>query len=98
MKNMAKFRCIPLNKMFRYRLIFSLLQAGSLMQRSISYIDSRLIRTSDIATRPIGPRSMVATGPEEVEAAKWEFENDMERFLEVAEVKYTRAEFLLLLC
>ena len=32
---------------------------------------------------------MVATGPEEIEAAKWEFKNDMERFLEVAEVGAT---------
>ena len=59
---------------------------GSLLQGTILYVDLKLIWRSDLATAPIGPRSVVATGPEEVEAAKWEFEKDMERFLEVAEV------------
>ncbi|KAK7739128.1 Leucyl aminopeptidase yscIV [Cytospora paraplurivora] len=43
------------------------------------------LASGDIATASIGPRSLVATGPDQLEAAKWEFEHDMERFLEVAE-------------
>jgi leukotriene-A4 hydrolase len=43
------------------------------------------IASGDIATASIGPRSLVATGPEELLEAKWELENDMEKFLEVAE-------------
>lgn len=43
------------------------------------------LASGDIATASIGPRSLVATGPDQLEAAKWEFEQDMERFLEVAE-------------
>ena len=93
---MVKFRCIPLNKMYRSLLIFLPLQAGSFLSYLIMFIGSMLIGISDIVTAPIGPRSMVATGPEEIEAAKWEFENDMERFLEVAEVKCTGAERLFL--
>lgn len=45
-----------------------------------------LIDCSDIATAPIGPRSVVATGPGEIQDAKWEFEEDMERFIQAAEV------------
>ena len=45
-----------------------------------------LIRLSDLAIASIGPRSLVATGPEEIVAAKWEFEADTERFLRAAEV------------
>ena len=41
---------------------------------------------SDIATASIGPRSIVATGPEEIQSSKWELEADMERFIETAEV------------
>lgn len=41
---------------------------------------------SDIATASIGPRSTVATGPEEIQASKWEFEADTERFIQTAEV------------
>lgn len=43
------------------------------------------LASGDIATAPIGPRSLVATGPDQLEGAKWEFERDMERFMEVAE-------------
>lgn len=43
------------------------------------------IASGDIATAAIGPRSLVSTGPEELSAAKWELENDMEKFLEAAE-------------
>jgi len=43
------------------------------------------IASGDIATASIGPRSLVATGPEELLATKWELENDMEKFLETAE-------------
>jgi leukotriene-A4 hydrolase len=43
------------------------------------------IASGDIVTAPIGPRSVVATGPNEIEACRWEFERDMERFMEVAE-------------
>ncbi|MCJ1328022.1 hypothetical protein MMC10_004697 [Thelotrema lepadinum] len=43
------------------------------------------IASGDIATASIGPRSVVAAGPEELCAAKWELEDDMERFIEAAE-------------
>lgn len=43
------------------------------------------LASGDIATASIGPRSVVSTGPEELSDAKWELENDMEKFLEVAE-------------
>ena len=43
------------------------------------------LASGDVATASIGPRSQVITGPEEVLAAKWEFEADMENFLHVAE-------------
>ncbi len=42
---------------------------------------------SDIATASVGPRSLVATGPEEIQASKWEFEADTERFIQTAEVR-----------
>lgn len=41
----------------------------------------------DIAAASIGPRSVVATGPGEIQDAKWEFEADMERFIQAAEVR-----------
>lgn len=47
------------------------------------------IASGDIASTSIGPSSQVATGPEELAAAKWELEDDMERFIEVAEVSYS---------
>ena len=34
---------------------------------------------------PIGPRSEVATGPDEVKDCQWELEKDTERFLQTAE-------------
>lgn len=43
------------------------------------------IASGDIATASIGPRSLVLTGPEELSDAKWELENDTEKFIEVAE-------------
>jgi leukotriene-A4 hydrolase len=43
------------------------------------------IASGDIATASIGPRSLVSTGPEELSDAKWELENDTEKFIEVAE-------------
>ena len=43
------------------------------------------LASGDIAEARIGPRSVVATGPEELEASKWELEADTERFLQAAE-------------
>lgn len=43
------------------------------------------LASGDIAQAPIGPRSFVATGPGELKACQWEFERDMEKFMEVAE-------------
>jgi leukotriene-A4 hydrolase len=43
------------------------------------------VASGDIVTAPIGPRSIVATGPNELEECKWELERDMEKFMEVAE-------------
>ncbi|KAM0213006.1 hypothetical protein ACHAQI_004526 [Fusarium lateritium] len=43
------------------------------------------VASGDIATASIGPRSIVATGPNELEECKWELERDMEKFMEVAE-------------
>ncbi|KAL8722034.1 MAG: hypothetical protein Q9225_001410 [Loekoesia sp. 1 TL-2023] len=43
------------------------------------------LASGDIATAPIGPRSTVATGPEELEASKWELEADTEHFIQIAE-------------
>jgi leukotriene-A4 hydrolase len=43
------------------------------------------VASGDIVTASIGPRSVVATGPNELEACKWELERDMEKFMEVAE-------------
>ncbi|KAF5019154.1 hypothetical protein F66182_8859 [Fusarium sp. NRRL 66182] len=43
------------------------------------------VASGDIETAPIGPRSVVATGPNELEECKWELERDMEKFMEVAE-------------
>ena len=44
------------------------------------------LASGDIAWASIGPRSLVATGPEELNAAKWELEKDTENFIQVAEV------------
>lgn len=43
------------------------------------------IASGDLATARIGKRSVVTTGPEALEGAKWELEADMDKFLEVAE-------------
>ena len=43
------------------------------------------IASGDIATASIGPRSVVATGPEELMGTKWELEEDTEKFIQVAE-------------
>ncbi|CAH0024370.1 unnamed protein product [Clonostachys rhizophaga] len=43
------------------------------------------VASGDIVTAPIGPRSVVATGPNELEGCRWELERDMEKFMEVAE-------------
>jgi leukotriene-A4 hydrolase len=43
------------------------------------------LASGDIATASIGPRSVVSTGPEELSDAKWEFEADTEKFIQVAE-------------
>ncbi|KAI9879447.1 MAG: hypothetical protein M1830_008494 [Pleopsidium flavum] len=44
------------------------------------------LASGDIATASIGPRSTVATGPEEIGASKWELEADTEKFIQTAEV------------
>ncbi|EFX01110.1 leukotriene a4 hydrolase [Grosmannia clavigera kw1407] len=43
------------------------------------------LASGDIATAPIGPRSVVATSPDQIRACQWEFEQDMPRYLDVAE-------------
>ncbi|KAH8893333.1 hypothetical protein GQ53DRAFT_745573 [Thozetella sp. PMI_491] len=43
------------------------------------------LASGDIATAPIGKHSVVATGPNELEASKWELEHDMDKFMEAAE-------------
>ncbi|KKY15784.1 putative leukotriene a4 hydrolase [Phaeomoniella chlamydospora] len=43
------------------------------------------IASGDIVEAPIGPRSVVATGPNEVKDCQWELERDTESFIQVAE-------------
>ncbi|KAL8972791.1 MAG: hypothetical protein Q9183_000355 [Haloplaca sp. 2 TL-2023] len=43
------------------------------------------IASGDIHKAEIGPRSKVATGPEEIEAAQWELKADTENFIQIAE-------------
>ncbi|KAM7197350.1 leukotriene A-4 hydrolase [Naviculisporaceae sp. PSN 640] len=43
------------------------------------------LASGEIATAPIGKKSVVATGPGELEEAKWELEEDMDKFMEHAE-------------
>lgn len=43
------------------------------------------LASGDIATASVGPRSLVATGPEELRDAKWELEEDTEKFIDIAE-------------
>ena len=48
-----------------------------------SYLSA--IASGDIATAEIGPRSTVATGPDELADCKWELEADAEKFLKAGE-------------
>jgi len=43
------------------------------------------IASGDIVTAPIGKRSVVATGPNELKESQWELEEDMDKFMEHAE-------------
>ncbi|KAK3326345.1 peptidase family M1-domain-containing protein [Apodospora peruviana] len=43
------------------------------------------LASGDIATAPIGKRSVVATGPNELKESQWELEADMDKFMDVAE-------------
>lgn len=43
------------------------------------------LASGDIVTAKIGKRSVVATGPNELEACKGEFEEDMDKFMDAAE-------------
>lgn len=43
------------------------------------------LASGDIAQAKIGPRSVVATGPKELEAAKWELEGSTENFIQTIE-------------
>ena len=44
------------------------------------------LASGDIARAPIGPRSVVATGPKELKAAQWELEESTEKYIETVEV------------
>lgn len=43
------------------------------------------IASGDLSSASIGPRSTVWTGPEELTASQWEFENDTEPYIQAAE-------------
>ena len=43
------------------------------------------VASGDIVSAQIGPRSFVATGPNELAECKWELENDIEKFMDAAE-------------
>lgn len=43
------------------------------------------LASGEISTAKIGPRSVVASGPNELEASKWELEKDTENFIKIAE-------------
>ena len=43
------------------------------------------LASGDIEKAPIGPRSTVATGPKQLQAAKWELEESTEKFIETIE-------------
>ncbi|KIW77532.1 leukotriene A-4 hydrolase/aminopeptidase [Fonsecaea pedrosoi CBS 271.37] len=43
------------------------------------------LASGDIATANVGPRSLVATGPDELKECKWELEEDTEKFLKAGE-------------
>ena len=44
------------------------------------------LASGDIAKAPIGPRSVVATGPDQLKAAQWELEESTENYIEKVEV------------
>ena len=44
------------------------------------------LASGEIAKAPIGPRSVVATGPKQLKAAQWELEESTERYIETVEV------------
>lgn len=44
------------------------------------------LASGDIAKAPIGPRSVVATGPKQLKAAQWELEESTEKYIETVEV------------
>ena len=44
------------------------------------------LASGDVAKAPIGPRSVVATGPKELKAAQWELEESTEEYIETVEV------------
>ena len=78
--------CTPSISRYQFLVICGLWLAGISCYLHRRLGQSSLISYSDIATASIGPRSTVATGPEELEAAKWELEADTERFIQAAEV------------
>ena len=43
------------------------------------------LASGDIVQAPVGPRSFVASGPDEIEDCQWELERDIENFIRVAE-------------
>lgn len=43
------------------------------------------LASGDIGQASIGPRSVVATGPKELKAAKWELEESTEKFIQTIE-------------
>lgn len=43
------------------------------------------IASGDLVSAPIGPRSLVWTGPDELEGCRWELDGDMEKFVDAAE-------------
>ncbi len=43
------------------------------------------LASGDIATAPIGSRSVVATSPDQIKACHWELEQDMPKYLDVVE-------------
>jgi hypothetical protein len=75
------------SKTFQFLAICLLLLVGELRREITQLMKSipwPVFR--DIASASIGPRSSLATGPEELEASKWELEEDTERFIQAAEV------------
>lgn len=60
--------------------------SGCVIKASYSSTSCRADINSDIATAPIGPRSVVATSADKLKACQWEVEADTERFIQTAEV------------